>query len=35
MLEAQVKDLDRAAVTLRGPRPCAEEPLITFRLTPG
>ncbi len=34
MLEALVKDLDRAAVMLRGPRPYAEEPLNAFRLKP-
>jgi hypothetical protein len=34
MLEAIVKDLDRAAAMLRGPRPYAEEPLNAFRLTP-
>jgi hypothetical protein len=33
-LEALVKDLDRAAAAMRGPRPYAEEPLATFRLTP-
>jgi hypothetical protein len=33
-LEALVKDLDRAAAAMRGPRPYAEEPLSTFRLTP-
>jgi hypothetical protein len=31
-LEALVKDLDRAAAILRGPRSYAEEPLSTFRL---
>jgi hypothetical protein len=31
-LEALVKDLDRAAATLRGPRPYAQEPLSAFRL---
>jgi hypothetical protein len=35
MLEALVKDLDRAAAMLRGPRPYAEEPLNAFRLKPG
>jgi hypothetical protein len=34
MLEALVNDLDRAAATLRGPRPYAQEPLNTFRLSP-
>jgi hypothetical protein len=34
MLEALVKDLDRAAAMLRGPRPYAEEPLNAFRLKP-
>jgi hypothetical protein len=34
MLEALVKDLDRAASMLRGPRPFAQEPLIAFRLKP-
>jgi hypothetical protein len=34
MLEAIVKDLDRAAQMLRGPRPYAEEPLNAFRLKP-
>ena len=33
-LEAMVKDLDRAASMLRGPRPYAEEPLNAFRLKP-
>jgi hypothetical protein len=33
-LEALVKDLDRAASMLRGPRPYAEEPLNAFRLKP-
>jgi hypothetical protein len=33
-LEALVKDLDRAAAFLRGPRSYAEEPLCTFRLKP-
>jgi hypothetical protein len=32
MLEALVKDLDRAASMLRGPRSYAEEPLNAFRL---
>jgi hypothetical protein len=32
-LEALVKDLDRAAAAMRGPRPYAEEPLSSFRLT--
>jgi hypothetical protein len=32
LLEAMVKDLDRAAAMLRGPRPYAEEPLNAFRL---
>jgi len=31
-LEALVKDLDRAAQLVRGPRPYAEEPLSAFRL---
>lgn len=31
-LEALVKDLDRAAAMVRGPRPYAEEPLSAFRL---
>ncbi len=31
-LEALVKDLDRAAAMLRGPRPYSEEPLSAFRL---
>lgn len=31
-LEALVKDMDRAAALLRGPRPYAEEPLSAFRL---
>lgn len=35
MLEALVKDLDRAAAMLRGPRPFSEEPLVAFRLKPG
>jgi hypothetical protein len=34
MLKAMVKDLDRAAAMLRGPRPYAEEPLNAFRLKP-
>jgi hypothetical protein len=34
MLEALVKDLDRAASMLRGPRSYAEEPLNGFRLKP-
>ena len=34
MLEAMVKDLDRAASLLRGPRSYAEEPLNAFRLKP-
>jgi len=34
MLEALVKDLDRAASMLRGPRSYAEEPLNAFRLKP-
>jgi hypothetical protein len=34
MLEALVKDLDRAAMMLRGPRSYAEEPLNAFRLKP-
>ena len=34
MLEALVKDLDRAATMLRGPRPYAQEPLNAFRLKP-
>jgi hypothetical protein len=34
MLEALVKDLDRAASMLRGPRCYAEEPLNAFRLKP-
>jgi hypothetical protein len=33
-LEALVKDLDRAAALLRGPRNHAEEPLSPFRLRP-
>jgi hypothetical protein len=33
-LEALVKDLDRAAAMLRGPRSYAEEPLNAFRLKP-
>ena len=35
MLEALVNDLDRAASTLRGPRPYDQEPLNTFRLKLG
>ncbi|WP_428531488.1 hypothetical protein [Rhodopila sp.] len=35
ILEALVKDLDRAAATLRGPRPYGQEPLSAFRLKPG
>jgi hypothetical protein len=31
-LEALVKDMDRAALLVRGPRPYAEEPLSAFRL---
>ena len=34
MLEALVKDLDRAAAMLRGPRAYAQEPLNAFRLKP-
>jgi hypothetical protein len=34
MLEALVRDLDRAAAMLRGPRPYAQEPLNAFRLSP-
>jgi hypothetical protein len=34
MLRALVKDLDRAASMLRGPRPFAEEPPNAFRLKP-
>ena len=33
-LEALVKDLDRAAAAIRGPRAYAQEPLSSFRLTP-
>jgi len=33
-LEALVKDMDRAAVLVRGPRPYAEEPLSVFHLKP-
>jgi hypothetical protein len=33
-LEALVKDMDRAAATLRGPRDYGEEPLSAFRLRP-
>jgi hypothetical protein len=31
-LEALVKDMDRAAAMVRGPRPYAEEPSSVFRL---
>jgi hypothetical protein len=31
-LEALVKDMDRAAAQVRGPRPYSEEPLSAFRL---
>lgn len=31
-LEALVKDMDRAAAYVRGPRPYSEEPLSAFRL---
>jgi hypothetical protein len=31
-LEVLVKDMDRAATLVRGPRPYAEEPLSAFRL---
>ena len=34
MLEALVRDLDRAAILLRGPRSYAQEPLSAFRLKP-
>ena len=34
MLETLVRDLDRAASMLRGPRSYAEEPLNAFRLKP-
>jgi hypothetical protein len=34
VLEALVKDLDRAASVLRGPRAYADEPLCAFRLRP-
>ncbi len=34
MLEALVKDLDRAAVMMRGSRSYADEPLNAFRLKP-
>ena len=34
MLEALVRDLDRAAGMVRGPRAYAEEPLTAFRLKP-
>ncbi|HQT76690.1 MAG TPA: hypothetical protein PLD10_06520 [Rhodopila sp.] len=33
-LEALVKDLDRAAASLRGPRHYAQEPTTVFRLQP-
>jgi hypothetical protein len=33
-LEALVKDLDRAAAMMRGPRCYTQEPLNTFRLRP-
>lgn len=33
-LEALVKDIDRAAALVRGPRAYAEEPLCAFRLHP-
>ncbi len=33
-LEALVKDLDRAAALMRGPRCYSEEPLNTFKLQP-
>lgn len=33
MLEALVRDLDRAAAMLRGPRYYADEPLSVFQLT--
>ena len=33
-LQALVRDLDRAAQTMRGQRPYAEEPLSGFRLKP-
>lgn len=33
-LEALVKDMDRAAAQVRGPRAYAEEPLSAFRLNP-
>ncbi|MGE0418361.1 MAG: hypothetical protein AB7O80_16280 [Acetobacteraceae bacterium] len=32
-LEALVRDMDRAAALVRGPRPYAEEPLSAFRLS--
>jgi hypothetical protein len=32
-LEALVQDMDRAAALMRAPRPYAEEPLSTFRLS--
>jgi hypothetical protein len=31
-LEALVKDMDRAAALVRGPRPYSDEPLSVFRL---
>jgi hypothetical protein len=34
VLEALVKDLDRAAAIMRGPRSYAQEPLNAFRLKP-
>jgi hypothetical protein len=34
-LQALVEDLDRAANTVRGPRPYAEEPLSAFHLPRG
>ncbi len=33
-LEVLVKDMDRAASLVRGPRPYAQEPLSAFRLQP-
>jgi hypothetical protein len=33
-LEALVRDLDRAAAMLRGPRDYAQEPISAFRLRP-
>ncbi len=33
-LEALVRDMDRAAALVRGPRPYTEEPLSAFRLKP-